>query len=109
MPLVRGRNSFRPLIEGQLSPSPTGVRIDVQLKLHPFVTIFCAFLFGLGGLIAAIALPEALASGESVYTVILVLVFVLAVPGILAIMRAETNEATRLLSDLFEAKPVRTA
>ena len=104
MRLVRGKNSFRSLIEGYLSPSSTGVRIDVRLKLHPVVLIFCASLFLVGVFSASIALPAAFTSGASVHVFVIVLVFTSAVLGTVAIMHFEANEATRLLSGMFEAK-----
>jgi hypothetical protein len=104
MRLVRGKNSFRPLIEGHLSPASTGVRIDVRLKLHPVVLIFCSALFLVGVFTASIALPEAFASGASVQAFVIVLAVALAVLGTLAIVRFEANEATRLLAGLFEAQ-----
>ena len=104
MRLVRGKNSFRPLIEGRLSPSSTGARIDVRLKLHPLVLIVCAFLLIVGGLITLVSLSEVLAGGESGHTFVTAVAFTLLVLIFIAIMRAEASKATQLLADLFEAK-----
>jgi len=51
--MVGGRNSFRSMIEGHLSPGSKGTPIDVQLRLHPFIVIFCAGMFGVGAMVAA--------------------------------------------------------
>src|SRR5689334_4623342 len=41
--LVRGKNSFRPMIDGQLTPAMNGCRVDVRLKL-PATSIFACAL-----------------------------------------------------------------
>ena len=38
---VRGRNSFRMVIDGTVSPRGTGTVIDARLKLHPVVVVLC--------------------------------------------------------------------
>jgi len=104
---VRGRNSFRPIIEGQLVPQPNGVRIDVRLRLHPAILIVCGILFTTGAAVAAIAVSEFLStrqrSPQLFVTVLMTLVFsiFLIAPGV------EARKSTQLLSDLFESKPRR--
>ena len=106
---VGGRNSFRPMIEGQLSRGPRGARVDVQLKLHPAIVIFCAVLFSIGALVVA----GIAASGFSMADVtpqhlppmvVVPVVFIafLFAPGV------EARKATRLLAALFEAEPSRS-
>jgi len=63
--LVRGRNSFRPVVEGELVATPRGVRIDARLTLHPVVVGLCAILFALGGLVAMVAVSEFLSTREA--------------------------------------------
>jgi hypothetical protein len=44
--LVRGRNSFIPLIWGRIEPTQNGTRIDVTMFMHPFVFTFMLFWLG---------------------------------------------------------------
>jgi hypothetical protein len=54
------RNSFLPIIEAVVTPDGRGARIEIQMRLHPFVLAFMtvwmagATLGGLLGLVAAI-------------------------------------------------------
>jgi hypothetical protein len=107
--LFRGKNSFRTLIEGQLSPSPGGARIDVRLRMHPAVMIVCTLLVIVGGIFAAIALSEALAGGYSLRALIMVLAFPVAGLGMLFLLGVEASKATQLLAEVFDAKPIRSA
>ena len=44
------RNSFRPLIRGRVSPEGGGSRVNIEMKMHPLVTLFMAFwLINVGG------------------------------------------------------------
>jgi hypothetical protein len=100
--LVHGRNSFRPLIEGQLVPLPAGTRIDVRLRLHPFVVIFCAILLAVGATLFRIvaADPEARAAVPPPLIALGAAAVCALVAGVAA---AEARTATRLLAALFEA------
>jgi hypothetical protein len=44
--VVRGRNSFIPLIKGCIEPTRSGTRIDVTMFMHPFVFTFTLFWLG---------------------------------------------------------------
>jgi len=45
--IINYRNSFLPIIEGRITPSISGSRIAVTMRLHRFVAVF--MLFWLGG------------------------------------------------------------
>jgi hypothetical protein len=106
--LVRGRNSFRPIIEGQVIPLPVGTRIDVRLRLHPIVVILSAILLTVGAVVAV-----AVASDPEARDAIPAPLFAL-MAGVLGAVFVgmsvvEGRTATRLLAQLFEAPPSRPA
>lgn len=39
--IINYRNSFLPVIEGRFSPQVKGVRVEIKMKLHSVVLIFC--------------------------------------------------------------------
>lgn len=101
---VRGRNSFRSLISGTVSPGGRGARVDVRLQLHPAVLIFCALFLLVAAAIASIAIPEFLATGSSpglIFVIAVTLVFVLFA----IVATVEARKATRMLAALFESQP----
>jgi len=44
--IIRYRNSFLPIIEGKITPSISGSRIAVTMRLHRFVAVFMALWLG---------------------------------------------------------------
>lgn len=106
--LVHGRNSFRPIIEGQLVSLPVGTRIDVRLRLHPVVIILCTILVMVGGVLTGIvaADPEA---RDAVPPPLVALVAGALCAVLIGASVVEARMATRLLSHLFGATPSRPA
>jgi len=47
--VVHGRDSFNPMLYGQLSPSPKGTHVRVIMTLHPVVWAFMAIWSGFLG------------------------------------------------------------
>jgi hypothetical protein len=47
--VIRGRNSFIPLIWGRIEPNQSGTRINVTMLMHPFVFVFMLFWLGVCG------------------------------------------------------------
>ncbi len=43
---INYRNSFLPILHGTFRPDVTGTRIEVTMKMHPFVLLFSVFWFG---------------------------------------------------------------
>lgn len=103
--LVRGRNSFRPLISGRVSSGTRGARIDVELQLHAGVVVLLAILLLAGGAAASIAIPEFLRTREPSVPIVFVLLMACAFSGFALISAVESRRAARMLAGLFETEP----
>ena len=102
--LVRGRNSFRPMIIGQLSPVMNGCRVNVRLKLSAVAIVACVLFATIGVTMMSVALPRAAATYDLVFFALLgALMLVVAV----VIPIAEARKAARILSTLFQSEPSR--
>ena len=102
---VRGRNSFNPVVTGQLSSGGTGTRIDVQLQLHPLVLILLAIFALIAGTIASIAASEMLVvtgSGLTARVLVMLLLTLLSA----AIANMEAKKTINLLSRVFDVEPI---
>lgn len=102
MRLVHGRQSFRPVLDGQLSPAASGTHVAVRMQLHPLVIAFCTALALIGGMLASVAAPAIPVVGG----VPPPLVGLLAI-GLVALLvgvfgSIETRTAIRLLEGLLE-------
>lgn len=101
---VRGRNSFRPVVDGQILPGSVGSRLNVRLRLHPLILAIGAVFALIAGTVAALASPEIPVVGGSPLLVrVLAMAAVAFVFALLGSIEARTT--TRLLSNLAEAKP----
>jgi hypothetical protein len=99
---VRGRNSFRSLVDGQIVPGSGGSRLTVRLRLHPLILAIGAVFAVIAGTIAAVASPEIPVVGGSPLLVrALAMAAVTFVFALLATIEARTS--TRLLANLSEA------
>jgi hypothetical protein len=96
---VRGRNSFRPVVDGRILPASGGSRLDVRLRLHPLILGVGAVFAFIAGLIAVVASPRIPFVGGSP-----LLVFVLAIGAVASALAflgsIEARTATRLLSTI---------
>ena len=107
MRIVKGRNSFNPVIRGQVSRAATGTRVDAQLQVHPLVLGLLAIFAVVASRIASIAAPEFLAipaAGVVGGVGVLVLLILLCA----AIANFEARKALKLLSGVVgapETKP----
>jgi hypothetical protein len=105
---VRGRNSFRSVVDGQILPGPGGSRLHVRLRLHPLIVAFGAMFALIAGTLAAVAAPELPVVGDWPFLVrvlaMAAVAFVFALLG-----RIEARTSTRLLANLAEAKPYPSA
>ncbi len=54
--IIRGRNSFLPLIEGEIYPQPFGCYININMSLHKIVLVFMIFWLWTTGSIGIFAL-----------------------------------------------------
>ncbi len=100
MRIVKGRNSFNPVIRGQVSRVPSGARVDAQLHLHPLVLGILAIFALIASRIAAIAAPEFLAIPAAGVVggvgVLLLLIILFA-----AIANVEARKTLKLLSGVI--------
>lgn len=100
---VRGRNSFRPVVDGQILAASSGSRLKVRLRLHPLILAFGAVFALIAGTVAAIASPEIPVVGGSPLLVrVLAMAAVAVVFALLGSIEARTS--TRLLSNVAEEK-----
>jgi hypothetical protein len=105
MRIVKGRNSFNPVIKGQVSRAAAGTRVDAQLQLHPLVLVLLAFFILVASRIASIAAPEFLAiqgAGVAAGLGALLLLVVL----VAAIANVEARKTLKLLSGVIGTQPV---
>ena len=101
---VRGRNSFRPVVDGQILARSGGSRLNARLRLHPVILAFGALFALIAGTVAAIASPGIPVVGGSPLLVrVLGMAAVAFVFALLGSIEARTS--TRLLSNAAEAKP----
>jgi hypothetical protein len=101
---VRGRNSFRSVVEGQLLPGSGGSRLNVRLRLHPLILAFGAVFALIAGTVAALASPDIPVVGGSPLLVrVLAMAAVAFVFALLGSIEARTS--TRLLASVTEANP----
>jgi hypothetical protein len=104
---VRGRNSFRSVMDGQILPRPGGTRLNVRLRLHPLVLAIGAVFALVAGTVAAIAAPGVPVVGGSPFLVrVLAMAAVAFVFALLGNVEARTS--IRVLSDIAETKPDRS-
>ena len=101
---VRGRNSFRPVVDGQIVPGSSGSRLNVRLRLHPLILVIGAAFALIAGAVAAVASPEIPVIGGSP-----LLVRVLAMAAVSSVFvllgDIEARASIRLVCHLAEAKP----
>jgi hypothetical protein len=102
--IIRYRNSFRPIIQGQFSPLVKGVRIEVSMRLHMAVLIFSILwlsfvIAGAGAVIFQIISTGQFQGGMFIPFGLLLFYCLLVTIG----FGVEANKATGLLKDIFEA------
>ena len=101
---VRGRNSFRPVVDGRILPGSGGSRLNVRLRLHPLILGFGAVFAVIAGTVAAVASPEIPPLGGSP---LLARVLAMAAVAFLFALLAgiEARASTRLLANVVNARP----
>jgi hypothetical protein len=100
---VRGRNSFRSLVDGQILPVSGGSRMNARLRLHPVVLTFGAVFALMAGTFASLGSAGIPVIGGSPLLVrVLAMAAVAFVFALLASIEART--ATRMISKAAEAK-----
>jgi len=109
-PIIRYRNSFLPVVEGQFSPIAKGVRIDVRMRLTTPVLIFSILWLSLVVVGAGAVIFEIISTGKFAGAMfipfgMLLFFYLLVTIG----FGVEAKEAGKLLSDIFEASVVKRA
>jgi hypothetical protein len=102
---VRGRNSFRVVLEGDVAPTPSGARLDLRLRLHRLILAVGAVFALIAGNVAAIAGPEIPVVGGSPLLARVVAMTAVAVV-VAALGSVEARIATRVLSAVAAATPL---
>jgi hypothetical protein len=99
---VRGRNSFRPVVDGQIQAGAGGSRLHVRLRLHPLILAIGAVFALMAGTVAAAASPDIPAVGGSpLLALVLAMAAVACLFALLGSIEARTS--TRLLCTVAEA------
>lgn len=115
---VRGRNSFRPMIDGRLAPAGHGSRVEVRLRLHPVAVVASTLWLVIGTTMLWFAMPIVLADAGARASVgpdavVLAHVAVCLAPVLIVVAVVmpviEARKATGLLRQVFTATPSRAA
>ncbi len=102
--LVKGRDSFRPMLSGQLSPTPAGTRIEIRMRLHVLVLVVGFVIAYIAGMIAALAAYDAIPVIGRWPFVVQLLVIGLFALLFAALGTMQARKVTRLLERLLEAR-----
>jgi hypothetical protein len=104
--LVGGKNSFRPMIDGRLSASANGCRVDVRLKMPAVAVVACVLFVTVGVTIMSVALSRAAATGNPLARYFALLgSLMFGMP--LVLPTVEARKAARILATIFQSEPVR--
>jgi hypothetical protein len=103
--IIRYRNSFRPVIQGQFSPSVKGMRVEVTLRLHGAMLAFSIVWLSIVGMGLAAGAARVLSTGQVGAQMLgplaaLVFFYLLVTLG----FGFEARKASKLLSGVFEAE-----
>lgn len=79
--IIHYRNSFLPRITGTITPQENGTKIDIKMKLHPFITVFMAVWFT-GVILATLAVLFVLLTKPEEATIGMLVPLVMLVFGI---------------------------
>lgn len=97
---IRYRNSFLPVVRGQLTPRASGTVVDVTMRMHVATTVFMVVWFGFLGL----AIAATVAGGD--VTEVRFPLGIFAIGGVLTCgaFYAEAWKARRMLCESIEAE-----
>ena len=102
--IIRYRNSFRPVIEGEFSPLVKGVRIDVRLRLHTMVMIFSLLWLGFGLVASGAVIFQFISTGGFATGMFIpIAMWLFYIPLMTIAFGVEANKAVKLLSEIFAA------
>jgi hypothetical protein len=102
--IIRYRNSFLPIVQGQFSPLIKGVRIEVRMRLHVAVLIFSILWLSFVGVSAVTVISQIISTGKFEGGMLIPLGMLLFYYLLVTIgFGIEANKASKLLRDIFEA------
>jgi hypothetical protein len=102
--IIRYRNSFRPVVEGQLFPLVKGVRIEVRMRLHTTILIFSILWLSLAVVGAGAFIFQIISTGKFEGAMFIPLGMLLFYCLLVTIgFGVEADKAGKLLGDIFEA------
>ncbi|HYX72204.1 MAG TPA: hypothetical protein VE732_05495 [Nitrososphaera sp.] len=102
--IIRYRNSFLPIVQGQFTPSVKGMRIEVRMRLHMAVLIFSILWLSFFGAVAVAFISQIISTGKfegGMFIPFGMLLFYYLLVTIS--FGVEANKASKLLWDIFEA------
>jgi hypothetical protein len=103
--IIRYRNSFLPVIQGNFSPTARGVRVDVTLRLHggvlAFSVVWLSFVvLGIVSVASEVLRSRQLGQGSLIPFGMLTFFYLLVTLS----FGFEARKARKLLSEVFEAE-----
>ena len=104
--IIRYRNSFLPIINGNYLNSSNGTTIQIKMGLHPIVIAFMGIWFG-GVVIGAVSISYSLAIRECGFQLPMLIPFAMLLFGIALVLGGFWFEAKKqkpLLESLFKTK-----
>lgn len=104
--LIRYQNSFLPKIKGEIEKGYRGTKVNIKMRLHPFVLVFMLIWFG-GVIMAAVSmLAASVTEGFDGIALIPVGMLVFGYALVTGAFKYETQKSKKFFAELFEAKVV---
>jgi len=101
--LVKGRNSFNPMLKGELSQTATGTRIHIQMQLHLLALAVGFVISNLAGMFASFAAYRVPVIARVPFVVQLLVIGLFALV-FAALGTMEARKATSMLERLLDAR-----
>jgi hypothetical protein len=102
--IIRYRNSFRPIVEGQFFPLVKGVRIEVRMRLSMTILIFSILWLSFVAAGAGAVIVQIISTGKYAGSMFIPFGMLLFYCLLMTIgFGVEANKAVKLLSHIFEA------
>jgi len=106
--IISYRNSFLPVITGDMRNQISGITIMVKMRLHLFVFLFLILWFGFAGFGIIITLTYAFKNEDfNLWVLVPTGMFIAAYIGIMAAFKYESSKSKKDLEKLFEAQIIK--
>lgn len=103
--IINYRNSFIPIVIGQVFSGPTGARVQVKMRMHILVIVFLFVFFGSILSFAQIINTTPTEADDMLFGLNPVLfpyaIFIIAYTAITLIFKVESKKAKRFIEDLI--------